>query len=397
MLGLTEELRQRLEESEVQGLDRHLSPPMGIDFSSNDYLGLRRDENFRRQVLERLASESELTAPASRLLRGHSSLHGELEERLAEFKGFESALLFSTGYQANLGVLSTLIGPQDRVLSDELNHASIIDGLRLARCSKVIFAHRDVAAVERTLATPHSGGRTFLVTESLFSMDGTIAPLGHYARLSQQFGAELIIDEAHAMGLFGRRGSGLVEQFDIAGRVAAVVSTFGKAFGSFGACVFASEVVTRTLINRARSFIFTTSLPPLVLAAVDVALGMVQADPSRRRRVLELAEELRRELRARGVEPLGGEGPIVPVVLGSNRQAMAVAHHLQLRGFDVRAVRPPTVPKGTSRLRISVHADHSEMDLARLAEELAAAPVGDAEIGVGLEELRTSGPRVLAS
>ncbi|MCH9650336.1 MAG: 8-amino-7-oxononanoate synthase [Deltaproteobacteria bacterium] len=373
LLPLEEELRRYLTELEAGDLDRQLSLASGIDFASNDYLGLRRDAEFRRRVLLRMEAEPELGAPASRLLRGHSAIHQRLEQRLATFKGSDSALLFSTGYQANLGVLTGLVGAQDRVLSDQLNHASIIDGLRLAGCKKVIFPHRDVAAVEGALATRHVGGRTFLVTESLFSMDGTIAPLDHYADLAQRFGAELIVDEAHATGLFGRRGSGLVERFGVEERVTATISTFGKAFGSFGACVAGSEVLIRTLLNRARSFIFTTAPPPLLLTAVESALDLMASQPERRRRVLELADRLRRGLRGWGIDSLPSEGPIVPVVLGSNARALAVAKRLQEKGLDVRAVRPPTVPEGTARLRISIHADHREEDLERLARELAAA------------------------
>ncbi len=372
-LPLEEELRRYLADLKADDLDRHLSLASGIDFASNDYLGLRRDEEFRRRIFLRLEAEPELGAPASRLLRGHNAIHQRLEQRLATFKGSEAALLFSTGYQANLGVLTALVGSRDRVLSDQLNHASLIDGMRLCGCAKVIFPHRDVAAVERALAAPHLGGRTFLVTESLFSMDGTIAPLDRYAELAQSFGAELIVDEAHAMGLFGDRGSGLVERFGVEDRVTATISTFGKAFGSFGACVAGSEVLIRTLLNRARSFIFTTAPPPLLLTAVEAALDLVVDEPERRHRVLLLAAHLRQRLRDRGIDPLVSDGPIVPVVLGSNARALAVANRLQLKGLDVRAVRPPTVPEGTARLRISIHADHREEDLERLARELAAA------------------------
>jgi 8-amino-7-oxononanoate synthase len=390
---LADELAGRLTELTGQGLARSLRVAAGRDFSSNDYLGLARDPRLRAALLARLAAlppGEPLGAPASRLLRGHTRLHADLERRLAAWKGTEAALLFASGYQANVGLLSALLGPRDRALSDALNHASLIDGLRLAGCRRVIFPHLDLAAVERELARPHPEGRSFVVTESLFSMEGDVAPLDRYAELAARHGAELIVDDAHATGLYGdARGSGLCEAFAVERRVAAVVSTLGKAVGLSGAFVAGPRVLVDYLVNRCRAFVFTTAPPPLLLHALDAALDCIAAEPWRRRRALDLADRLRRRLAERGVLPAqGGErpgdagigggfevgaGPIVPLLLGDNARALAAAERLAALGFDVRAIRPPTVPPGTARLRISVHADHSEAEIDALAEGLAEA------------------------
>jgi 8-amino-7-oxononanoate synthase len=246
----------------------------------------------------------------------------------------------------------------------------------------VIFPHLDVGVVEEALARPHPGGRTFLVTESLFSMDGDIAPLDLYGDLADRYGAELIVDEAHATGVFGDvRGSGLVERFGLEGRVTAVVSTFGKALGLAGAWVAGSGVVIDYLVSRCRSFLFSTAMPPLWLFSMAASLDLLAAEPWRRRQVLALADLLRRRLRAGGLEGCRGEGPIVPVILGEVARTVEMAEVLQGRGFDVRAIRPPTVPPGTSRLRISVHADHREEDLEVLAEEILAQLQGACRVG----------------
>jgi 8-amino-7-oxononanoate synthase len=428
---LADELAGRLAELTGQGLARSLRVATGLDFSSNDYLGLARDPGLRAGLLARLAAlppGEPLGAPASRLLRGHTRLHADLERRLAAWKGTEAALLFASGYQANVGLLTALLGPRDRAVSDALNHASLIDGLRLAGCRRVIVPHLDLATVERELARPHPEGRTFLVTESLFSMEGDVAPLDRYADLAARHGAELIVDDAHATGLYGdARGSGLCEAFAVERRVAAVVSTLGKAVGLSGAFVAGPRVLVDYLVNRCRAFVFTTAPPPLLLHALDSALDRIAAEPLRRRRALELADRLRRRLREHGVLPVhgsehppgaegagdaavaavaevgegaevagtpgisgaaggatvaaaGGVGPIVPLLLGDNARALAAAERLAALGFDVRAIRPPTVPPGTARLRVSVHADHSEAEIDALAEALAAA-LGPQHVG----------------
>ncbi|MEM1206585.1 MAG: aminotransferase class I/II-fold pyridoxal phosphate-dependent enzyme [Acidobacteriota bacterium] len=349
MSGLVDELGARLETLGARDRRRTLTPAAGIDFSSNDYLGLSRHPHLRRTLAERLAAGAGdggpgPTAPASRLLRGHTSDHAAIEGRLAAWKGMERALLFPSGYQANLGLLGTVVAPGDRVLSDALNHASIIDALRFSRCEKVIYPHLDTAAVAEHLARPWPGGRTFLVTESLYSMDGDIAPLDVYADLCRRYGAELVVDDAHATGLFGRRGSGLVERFGVAADCLAVMSTCGKALGVGGAFVAGGALLVDYLVNASRAFVFSTAVPPMVAWGVDAALDLVAAEPWRRQRVRELAQRLRGVLTdlPKASVP-AGDGPIVPVILGEERRALDAAASLAARGFDVRAVRPPTV------------------------------------------------------
>lgn len=371
MDGFIAELKQRLARFKEEGRHRALEDPQGLDFTSNDYLGLSRHPSFSERLRRRLgdADVDALGAPGARLLRGNTSMHRHLEQRLARFKGMEDTLLFPSGYQANLAVLTALISPRDRILSDRQNHASIIDAIRLVGAKRVVFPHLDVEAIEEAAAEAHSGGRTFLITESLFSMDGDVAPLNVYARLARKYDLNLIVDDAHATGCYGeKRGSGLVEHFGVEQDCLAIVSTCGKALGLCGAFVAAPQVVTQYLVNRARPFIFTTSIAPLLLYALDIALDLQAAEPERRSKVHGLAARLRRGLE--GYDCLASSGPIVPVVLGENERSLKVAAGLRGEGFDVRAVRPPTVADGTARLRLSVHADHRAEDIDQLAAAL---------------------------
>lgn len=373
MRPLEDELRAALLAFEREGLRRSLRLARGVDFASNDYLGLSRDPRLRERTIERLRS-GPLGAPASRLLGGTEALHLEFEAELARFKGTEAALLFPSGYQANLAVLTALLGPEDRAVSDDLNHASIIDGLRLSGAHKVVVPHLDLEAVEAALRVPHFGGRTFVVVESLFSMEGGPAPLDRYAELAERYGAALIVDDAHATGLYGaERGSGLLEERGLEKRVAAVVSTFGKALGLWGAFVAGPQVVIDWLVQRARPFVFSTAVPPLLVHAARSAIEIAAAEPWRRRRTIELAEGLRERLRQSGMRVLGARSPIVPVVLGSNERAVEVAGALEEHGFDARAVRPPSVPPDTARIRLSVHADRSQEEVEGLAVALERA------------------------
>ncbi|MBI4604918.1 MAG: 8-amino-7-oxononanoate synthase [Planctomycetes bacterium] len=373
MRWLLDELAEGIKRLKEDGLHRSLREPRGIDFSSNDYLGLSRHPGVlgrMREALERGPAGS----PASRLLRGSLPGHRVLEEKLARFKGTEAALLFPSGYQANIAVLTALLGPGDLALSDALNHASLIDGLRLARCEKTVCPHLDLEAVERALRSRPRGRRAFVVTESLFSMDGDEAPLRELADLSERHGAALLVDDAHATGLFGpSRRSGLCEERGVEGRCASIVSTAGKALGLWGAFVAGPAPVIEHLVNRARPFIFTTAVPPVLVAGLEAALDALRAEPWRREHAFGLSGRLRQALEARGVPRPPGAGPIVPIVMGRNDVALRVAAELQRGGFDVRAVRPPSVPAGTARLRIAVHADHEEAQVDALAEALAGA------------------------
>jgi 8-amino-7-oxononanoate synthase len=356
-----------------RGLRRELSALRGVDFSSNDYLGLSRHPRLRARLLKAMESEP-VSAPASRLLRGNLPVFRQLEDRFARFKGAEAGLLFPSGYQANLGLLSTLIRPEDRVLSDALNHASIIDGLRLSRAAKEIYPHLDLQALEALLAEPRAGGRTFVVTESFFSMEGDIAPLDRIAALARRYGALLIVDEAHATGLYGKaRGSGLVEEFQVEDEVLAAVSTCGKALGLAGAVVTGPHAVIEHLINHSRPFIFSTAPLPILAVGILAALDVLADEPWRREQARERAKRLRSQLQRRGAPGPDGDGVIVPIPIGDNHRALEVALRVRDAGYDVRALRPPSVPEGMARLRVSVHASHTDDEIDGAAEAIAAA------------------------
>jgi 8-amino-7-oxononanoate synthase len=380
--SLLAELSRRLAEREAAGLRRALELPAGRDFTSNDYLGFARDAELAARIVARLGERASpatqarpgLGAAAARLLRGHLPEHVALEARLAAWKGCAAALLFPSGYQANLALLGALLRRQDRAISDAANHASLIDGLRLAGCHRVVVPHLDLEALEAALATPHPDGHTVVVTESLFSMDGDLAPLDRLTTLCRRYDAGLIVDDAHASGLWGaERGSGLVEHFGVEDAVTAVVSTAGKALGLAGAWIAGPRVVVDAVLNFGRGFVFSTAPPPAHLLALDAALDHLAAHPERRARVHQRAAELRAALGDHGLPTLGGPGPIVPVLVGDNHRALAVAARVRAAGFDVRAVRPPTVPAGTARLRLSVHADHQPEEIAAVAAAVAAA------------------------
>jgi 8-amino-7-oxononanoate synthase len=362
-------LEARLAARAADGLARTLEAPPpradAIDLSSNDYLGLAREPVS-------IAGDVE-ARPASRLLGGTTRGALALEARLAAWKGHAAGLLFPSGFQANLALLSALVGPEDRVLSDAANHASLIDGLRLARPAvKHVFPHLDVDAVRHALETPHPGGRTFLVTESLFSMDGDLAPLEAYAAIARAHDVALIVDEAHAAGLYGARASGRVEALGLEREVFATVTTFGKSFAAQGAVVTGARVLVDWLASSARGFVYSTALASPLVALLDARLERVLADPTRGARAIALAGRLRARLRAAGLDVRGADSPIVPLVLGAPTRAVSWSRALARQGFDVRAVRPPTVPDGASRLRISVHADHDPSTLDALAAAIEA-------------------------
>jgi 8-amino-7-oxononanoate synthase len=304
----------------------------------------------------------------SRLLRGHRDAFDRLEERLAAFSGAGAALLFGSGYAANMGLLQSVVGPEDLVLSDERNHASLIDGVRLTRARRIVHPHLDVGAVEAALRLPRPG-RAFIVTESVFSMDGDLAPLAELVGLAEAHGALVIVDEAHATGLYGARGSGRVESLGLRERVLATVHTGGKALGSGGAWVAGPAVLRDLLINRARSFIFSTAPLPVLAASLEAALDLLGREIGRAAEVHRKAGFLRARLAAEGVAA-GGDSPLVPVIAGENEAAVALEEGLAAEGFDARAIRPPSVAPGTARLRVTVRHPVPDADLSRFAAEL---------------------------
>jgi 8-amino-7-oxononanoate synthase len=361
------------------GLLRTLRAPSGVDLSSNDYLGLANDPRIKAALVEAVEREG-VGSTGSRLLRGERDRFSALEDRFARFKGTERSLYFSSGYLANLAVMTTFAEAGDVIVSDERNHASVIDGIRLSPARREIVAHNDVAAVRRAIeagsasaeATAAKGER-FVVVESLFSMDGDEAPLGEYAEICEAAGAHLIVDEAHAVGVYGARGSGLIEEHGVGEQVFLSVNTAGKALGVAGAFVAGPAWAIEYLIQRARPFIFSTAPPPALAAALDTSLDIVEEEPQRRAVLLDRAEKLRVRLLTAGVPVAPGTSPIVPVVIGDNDAAVAVAQAMQADGFDVRAIRPPTVPPGTARLRISVNVNLTDDLIDRFVAALSVA------------------------
>jgi 8-amino-7-oxononanoate synthase len=360
--ALERRLRAGLDQLDRAGLRRVLRSPTGIDLSSNDYLGLA-EHPFLKQRMAAAVCELGCGSTGSRLLRGEREAFSKVEQRFASFKRTDRSLYFSSGYLANIAVLSTFAEADDVILSDERNHASLIDGMRLSRARRVIYPHCDVAALGRLMAEA-GAGQKFVVTESLFSMDGDFAPLPEYAKLCREHGAALIVDESHGVGVYGDRGSGWIEACGVEDDVFVSINTAGKALGVAGAFVAGPEWAIETLVQNARSFIFSTAATPGIAAAIEASLDVIAAEPERRERLLTRASHLRRSL------GMAGTSQIIPFVLGSNERATATATALQERGFDVRAIRPPTVPEGTARLRISVNVNLSEDVLDRFAAAL---------------------------
>ena len=366
--ALERRIADRLAAIERAGLRRTLTPPSGIDLSSNDYLGLAKDPRVVGRMIAAAHREG-CGATASRLLRGHREAFARIEQRFARFKKSQGALYFSSGYLANIGVLATLLEPGDVVFSDRHNHASLIDGMRLSKARRVVFDHCDVGMLARLLAVENSPGLQFVVTESLFSMDGDRAPLAEYASLCRRTGAALIVDEAHAVGVYGARGSGLIEEAGVEDSVFLSINTAGKALGVSGAFVAGSAGAIDYLVQRARTLTYSTGAPPSLADALDAALTIVEEEPARRTHVGALASTLRERLTRQGLTP-GGGGHIIPIVLGDPVRTSAAAAALAASGFDVRAIRPPTVPEGTSRLRVSVNARLDQETLERFATAL---------------------------
>ncbi|HVT04102.1 MAG TPA: 8-amino-7-oxononanoate synthase [Thermoanaerobaculia bacterium] len=369
----------RLATVRENGLYRQLRSPAGIDLCSNDYLGLAAHPRLKERMIESIRREG-CGSTGSRLLRGHREAFTRVEKRFARFKGTESSLYFSTGYAANVSVLTTFVEEGDVVFSDQLNHASIIDGARLSRGRRIVFRHNDVEDLARRIGE-NDGNARFVVVESLFSMDGDEAPLTDYAALCDATGCALIVDEAHAVGVFGTSGSGLIEESGIGDSVFLSINTAGKALGVSGAFVCGSRTAIDYLVQHARPFIFSTAPPPSVAAGIEAALDLVESEPRRRASLLALSSQLRARLCDRFPIP-EGRSQIIPVVIGGNEEVVALASSLQSEGYDVRAVRPPTVAPGTARLRISLNADLSPAviddfagTLLRTAPRLPAAAV----------------------
>jgi 8-amino-7-oxononanoate synthase len=363
----------------VEGDQSHRVKVQGrevIQFSSNNYLGLASHPRLKEKVVK-IVEEYGCGSGASRLVSGNLNLYEQLEVKLAHFKNTPSALVFSSGYMANLGVITSLMQEGDVIFSDELNHASIIDACRMSRAEIVIFRHRDAENLEGLMKTK-KGCRKLIVTDGIFSMEGDIAPLPDFAHIAEQYLALLMVDDAHATGVLGKRGSGTAEHFGLDGRVDIQMGTLSKALGGFGAYIAGDDELRDYLINTARSFIFTTALPPAVLASSIAALEVIEENPGLRERLWENVRFFKPRVQALGFRITRTETPIIPVIIGDPHLAVQMAKMLFDEGVWMQAIRPPAVPEGTSRLRITLMATHTreELEIALSALEKIGRKLG---------------------
>ena len=386
------EIEERLAELEQLGLSRRLrmiSGPQGptvlldgkpvLLLCSNNYLGLADHPSIRDAAAE-AARRWGVGAGASRLVSGSMTIHRRLEERLASFKGTESCVLFGSGYLANLGVLGSLAGPGDTIFSDELNHASIIDGCRLSRADVVVYRHRDMEHLRWSISRHGGRGEKVIASDAVFSMDGDLAPLEEIVDIAQRSGARTVIDEAHAVGSLGPGGRGAIARAGLEGEVDVLVGTLGKALGSYGAYACASEEMVRLLINTSRSLIFSTAPPPPAVAGALAALELLEDRPHRVQRLRTNARALRGALEMEGFPVSESDMHIVPLIIGDERDAMRMCQEAIERGVFAQAIRPPTVPAGTARLRLTVMASHTAAELRK-----AAGVLGSVARRIGLD------------
>lgn len=380
-------LRNALSNLEDQGLLRTLKTRTGpsarhvivngqnlLNFSSNDYLGLAADKRLSQAASQAL-DQNGFGSSASRLIVGNMQATEQLEARLATLKSLDDGLIFNSGYAANTGIIQALVGRDDVVLSDRFNHASIIDGIILSRARMKRYAHLDMNMLEAMLKQSAAFRKRLIVTDSVFSMDGDVAPLGHIVLLAKKYDAWLMVDDAHGFGVFGTNGAGMTNEMCDAKDIDIHMGTLSKAAGCFGAYVCGAAPLKSFLINHARSFIYSTALPAAVIAAAHQAVDIIASSEGdeRRHRVLANADYVRKQLIDLGFETLNSRTPIIPIVLKSSQKAVAVSQFLYNQGILVNAIRPPTVPINTARLRIAVTANHTQEDLETLMGALKKA------------------------
>lgn len=376
------DLAQELEKLHEQHLFRELKSVTGapaewvemkgkrlLNLSSNNYLGIASHPMLKTAAIQAV-QQLGCSATAARLIVGNYELYDQVEKDLAQFKNTEAALMFNSGYSANVGIITALAGRGDIIISDKTNHASIIDGIRLSGAELLLYKHADMADLERCLKKAEGYRSKLIVTDSVFSMDGDLAPLPKIIELKEKYGAVLMIDEAHGSGIFGENGRGLAEFYGVSDRVEINMGTLGKAFGCSGAYVAGRQVLIDYLRNKARSFIFTTGLPPAVVASVQAAIQIVQQENWRRKEVLTKAAWARDELAKAGFNLLNSESQIIPILVGDNATTLEFSSRL----FDVNilamAIRPPTVALNAARLRLTVMATHSNEELAWAVKHL---------------------------
>ena len=356
--------------SERQGKVLNIDGQKVVDFSSNDYLGLTQHPEVIA-ALQNSAAQFGVGSGAAHLISGHLQPHRQLEETLAEFLGYQRVLLFSTGYMANLGILTALAQRGDRVLCDRLNHASLLDGARLSDACLQRYRHANSDDLDRLLQKYEDRER-LVVTDGVFSMDGNLAPLTKIVPLAQKAECRLIVDDAHGFGVLGERGAGVIEHFGInAQQVPILMGTLGKAIGSFGAFVASSQEVIETLIQQARSYIYTTALPPAIASATHTALKLMIDRPEIRGRLWKNIDHFRHGAAERGIPLSHSDSAIHPLLLGDEELAVSTSQRLFDAGFLVSAIRPPTVPEGSSRLRITLSAEHTSPQIEQLLDQLA--------------------------
>ncbi|MDR2580853.1 MAG: 8-amino-7-oxononanoate synthase [Fibromonadaceae bacterium] len=363
-------IASKLAEKRKNGMFRFLSQPKGLDFSNNDYLGLANHFEIAKAAADayiKLGAGSK----GSRLLGGNHKIFEETESWLAKWKGTEAALIFNNGYNANLGIISAFCDSKTHLFCDRLSHTSILDGYAMSSGKLHRFKHNDPADLEKALQKVKEDEFKLIAVEAIYSMDGDIAPLKEYAELAEKYGAMLYVDEAHSDGILGPGGKGLIAELDLEAKVHLSLTTFGKAYGTMGACIFGSKLLIDYIINNARSFIYSTAISPGTVAAIQKAVEVSARDSFRRESVLRVSADFRQRVREAGFNCLQSETQIVPIVLGTIDKALKCRDFLAENGFHAACIRPPTVPNGTARLRINISAAHKEEDVKRLAETLA--------------------------
>ena len=356
-----------------QGVHIHLGDKTILSFCSNDYLGLAAHPDIKQAFKEAVDKEG-VGSGAAHLLTGHSYYHQALEEKLADFTGQQRVLLFSTGYMANLGVIDGLLTRGDAVIQDKWNHASLLDGGRLTDADQLRYPHADMGLLHKRLHNAATAKHRLIVSDGVFSMDGDIASLPEIMALSEQHHAAVLIDDAHGFGVIGEGGRGTVSHFQITpNKAPIVVGTLGKAIGTGGAFVAADELVIETLIQQARSYVYTTAQPPAIAAATLASLELVETEQWRRDKLQQLIQQFRQGAEQLGLKLMSSETPIQPVIIGEDKKALEIGAKLEEQGILVGVIRPPTVPKNTARLRITFSAAHTEQDVDRLLIALEQA------------------------
>ncbi len=363
-------LKRRLRDlSGAQGRMITLDGKEVLNFCSNNYLGLADDPRLRRAAVEVIEKEG-VGSGASRLISGNMAAHRALEETIAHFKGTQGALVFSAGYMANVGIISSVFGRDDIIFGDRLNHASIIDGIVLSQAKFRRYPHCDMETLEEMLRSATGFRWRGIITDSVFSMDGDIAPLDKIVALAERYDCLVMIDEAHALGVIGKHGKGLAEYFGVEDKIAIQMGTLSKAAGCFGAYCSGSKALIDFLINKARSFMYTTAIPPAVAASAQKAIQIIRDDTMLRQLLWENTHYFKKALDQIGFDTLGSQTPIIPIIVGESRLTVEFSRRLWDEGIFVSAIRPPTVPVHTGRLRLTVMATHTREDLDYALEKL---------------------------